>query len=962
MTNPPPTRFIAPGLSDDRFALPTQGKDGALTTLAPGFPRVASTRSAEHMEGVAVRNPVVPTLMSHMKEACIKLHTPNPAMPHDRAKNRTLLLLGAPGVGKTTLPQVVAEMIGCEHIMINCHDREISELISATTVDGHHKWAALEQTINDKLRDKSLKPVSTKVIGEHFKEFMANDGTIDFGKLSDAADDGKATTRMEALQKVAEHEGIISRAGAHLISKVPGELYHALKRAKESQLPVIITLDEFPRRRDASGGNPQLYEVLAGTRSDAIRIEGGNGESFTLSNEDLRRSNSIVVFTGNYRDPKDPSLKPMPAALISRIGAEGIADLGVRDWATRIQQLIAGVPVSMHYDTQSDRWEGKGDYAGETHDFGDFVQTARTHGMDEASKSAVPAHQLSFLQNWSNFKQGSEQLAAFFHDFAQMENAKSALYDANKITNSPLLGAMQDEVRRRPSNHPAIELAVDPRLPQRWIEEAMQPEVPVTPKGKKPKAIPDVPGDPEAEFGTRMVRVIQRHIDQLYPEGNPHSQNCRNYVQGLMAKHGIFEPKQKPVLDKQTTDALKTVDVITTGDVSSVATLLNTPREQGKDATVKAWQKILARYITSTYPEHFEANAPIKPEQVVSYNSVKAALEHAAEQPNLPAVLQDQLELIDAVAPTSGARESQFGIGFTPHLVTSDDTEAASWRERTQKGGVQQADAAMQRLLMSLALPGARVSETLTGLFMPSTGDENTAMLADKLAAGEPNPANLGITNFRVGVDKNGVPQTAQLLVRFGAPPAEGAARTIERAVIIGDSPILSPEMDDMLGKANVVYINRQAPEARAQISSTIQELVTSGVYSSKATAKAAAEKLPVLEKIKDAEQKKTRIESETERHTLKPQEIEAALKSALLYTADMSPTFIKSTAGRTKAVQEAVDVAGDDEDMLRLMSSSAITKSDLSLGDIVSNKGNLVATNSQMLVATASASLPARR
>ncbi len=962
-------KWIAPAIEDDRFVLPTTANGGDITTFDrefPRFPSIDRESTAEQYEGDAIRLSVIPCMMGHMEEALRKIDTPNLSDRMSREKNRTLVLISEPGMGKTTMSQVLAKKMKGKLHLINCFDRDISELVSETTVDGHHKWAKLEETINDKIKDGTLKTASLKVVKENFDGMTRDDGTIDFGK---EPEDKKNTARerMLAIQEIAEHEGIISRGGVHLISKVPGPLFRALKEAKESKVPVIIALDEFTRRRDAAGGDPLLYEVLAGTRPDPddITIDGGNGEKFTLSNKDLRRSNSIVIFTGNYQDVRDDRIKPMPDALKSRLSTVGIGQIGHRDWAHRIQQLLTGQPVSTVYHAQEHRWQGTGDYNGEQHDFAQYLFDLRVRGLGEEAQKNLPQTHFSFLSDWARFKDGTEQLAGFMHDLAQMENPKSSLYDDSAGDISQLLAEVQREVQRRPQNHPAGETHFDLRLIQHWLEEAMDQPVPKTEKGKKPKRRPDILVAPEEEFGTRLVELIQSKVNKLYPEGNPHNNHIRDHVNMLMMKHGIYLPGKKPILPTGQTQEEKKelaayheiLDVRTTGSITSIAELLNTPREQGKDATVKAWQEILALYIQHAYPEHFEEGVTLKPEQVISYTAVKNMLDHqmpaiagqVAAYKNTPLDIVPALEILP---PSADAQDTQFSVKIALQQALDPKNLAdvlsrldgdmkapvvASWK-RMAKGGKdakEQSDPNVLRLLMTLALPGT-AKDMIPKLF-PNIQAGNMPSL--QMAAAADNDAGLAITSFQSGLDANGKPEMVQLLVRFKTEPGRDGKpeRSIERAVLIGDGEPIPKKLSEMLEKtANVSYISRKDKNATSMIKGEVEDMLRYGEESRTKNLRAVLENQDDIKKLPDDAKRKTRIDQEIVRAN-RGQTVERNLQAALMFNTQIREGFVKSK------LDEIPELKAIPEKGMQLCESDTIIRSGkISLADMLTQGSNM--------------------
>jgi hypothetical protein len=956
-------KLVAPGRDDDRFIIPTLDAKGNVTTLAIAFPQFLSSGSDMQLEGDAIRLSVLPCMMDHMNDALRKLDMPDPSDHDSRERNRTLILIGEPGIGKTTASQVLRQMTRGKEFLINCYDRDMSELIAETTVDGHHKWETLEQNVNDRIRQKTLKPISMKVVKEQFKDYQNADGTIDFAKISDSDQAEGSRTRMQALEDIAEHEGLISRGGGHLITKVPGPLYYALKAAKESTVPVIITLDEFARRRDAAGGDPKLYEVLAGTRPDPneeVIIDGGNGERFALSNNDLRRNGSLVVFTGNYMDARDDSIKPLPDALASRLATIGIDRLGERDWAHRVQQLLSGLPVSTLYEAQRDRWEGTGAWEGQPHDFVDYLTVLRKRGMAEGEQKNIPVTHYSFINNWQRFKDGTEQLAQFMSDVAQMENPRSALYD--RADNVPAIAALQEEVQRRPKNHPAGQVRFDLRLIQQWIEEAMHDAPPVTEKGRRPARRPGPLLMPEEQFGTRLVNIIHKKIDQLYPERNPHNQHIRNWVEGLMMRHGIFLPDLKPTLTDKVKGALDEQDklqhgpdVRTSGEAQSVADLLNTPRDIGRDATIKAWQEIIAGYIQQAYPDHFEAGADLKPEYVISYSAVKHMLDNVGAdlQKKASAIIEadgglDLVPSIDIALPQAGARDAQFTLRIVNQqtfdsknardiLSRLPDEVSASLDEtwqRMAKGGRQNrnaADPSTMRLLMTLALPGAS-GQIIPKLF-PKV--EAIPMLPMQMAAGQPNDANLGISTVQVGIDEQGKPDALQVLVRYrlsGSVVDGKPERLIDKVVLIGNGPPVPSKLAQYLSKAaNVTYISRKQDRVQDRIHAEVDEMVRYGEHCRRQAIQERVEADSKLQPLRD-EDRAARIVAEMTKQMRGPtlaEQLQTALQYSVCYTDDYLATMSES-------LPELKDIPAPQ---LKIAAPDIIAKSKkLSLTDMLAN------------------------
>jgi len=925
--------MVAPGVNDSRFVLPTLDEDGLVDTLDRAMPKFPSKRTGEEFEGIALRNCVVPVMMPHMEKVAAMMNfRPDMKSPLERPRNRVIALIGAPGVGKTTAAQVTAEQYGGTLYNIPCNGTEISELISETTVDGNAKWSTLEHDVNDRIKSGRMKPSTLAVIKETFKGMLNEDGTINFANVPE---DIKYDSyqRAERLQKVAEWEGIISHG--HLISKVPGPLYKALKAIKESKVPVVINLDEYARRRDVSGGDPRLYEILTGSRTsmdETVTVTGAQGESFELSNADLLKNGTVVFINGNHESAVDDEIKPMPPALKSRVATTGIEDIQQRDWAHRTQQILADVPLSTLYEAQKDLWNGTNHYENEKEDYGQYLLDVLVRGRSEDQIKNIPAAQFSFLGNWERFKDGTEQFAGFMHDLQLMEDPKSSLYSDENIEKQPLLQNLQNDVTTRPAEHPAHNLELTLRLAKEWVEEAMTEVSMKRTKGQKPQMQKARPAAMEEEFGTRLVNIIRSKMNQLYPPTNQHNQHIREYIDMLMHKHGIFTPETKKPLSDEAKELLATADgpdVRSTDTIIPISTLLNTPREQGKDARVKEWQEIIALYIQHQYPDHFEKGVTIKPESVISYSAVKDMLDKQTPgiQTDLDAHGHIPLPLIPAlevVPPEPGASDSQFALKiamqntFNTKMNAQDmermleglgsDLRApveASWK-RLAKGGKdskEQSDPNALRLLMTLALPNT-AKDIIPRLFPTVKELDDEEML--KMAVGAPNQSNLAITTFQSGLDADGKPEMVQLMVRFEDEPGRGGKpeRAVKRAVIIGNGNPIPAKLSQMLSDAgNVAYISRKDPNARAQIQNEVDEMLRLGELSREKALREKYASDPTITSIAKPEAREKRINDRIKSDQEFP--VSRDMQAAITFTTTLSMDYIQQFAEKNEKVKQ---------------------------------------------------------
>ncbi len=847
----PAYRTPAEGVGIPMMHVDFSDPDGAqtLSILKPDYPRTFGTTSDTRQAGVLLRNMVAPVLMPGFLNMLHALHVDEGSTAEDRSLNRAAALIGPPGLGKTEAGHVLARAFGMQMHLIPCGGKVIDNLIEYTTAAHSITESEIEKKITERYNSGELSSTSKNLIEQACGAYIASDesGNKKLDLYRELPDEEKQDARevFDTLRGVAEAEGIAPKGG-QLMTKVSGPLFEALKAAKNSGHPQLILLDEFTRRSDASGGNPMLYEVLVGTRKDSITITAGS-EKLELSNADLRKNGTFVIFTGNTRDPNDRSIQAFPDALLSRVEVINLEHAAARDYTHRIQQILTGLPISTHYQAQKSRWEETG---GSTA-FQQSLKTAQRLGLETHEMKDIPGEHDSYIANWKKVMQGTEQFANFMFDLELMSNTDSGIY-ANGSDFSRKLKGEITKIESNP-NHPANNMHFDLRPAQKWLEEARAYKDAVNKPGENQKYTPGN-GFPQETIGNHLVGKIYEKINQLFPQTRADNATIREYIKTLYAKHGIYLPDKEITASNQGAKetASKGVDVQGLSNVQSIAQLLNTPREISQDATIRAWQEMLVEVIARKYPEEVTQEALGQPDQVLSYAAVANLM---GMQPKLVATLREQahegsvavVPTVQILTPVNGGKYGvQLGLeeAIDPYSIGEMQKEypdmatqvIEAYQAETSGSGRDGKNAPdFLSFMVTLAMPDvapALLPDLLkTDTFIKMRPEkEAIGELPIRIGSGKENPLHVNVTPLQVGM-VNGEPDIVHLLVKFkdvedGSRNTDGSPKQeFDSAFIIGNHADVPEKLRQMLQGQGITYICQRDDDAAQKIAAAFENL-----------------------------------------------------------------------------------------------------------------------------------------
>jgi hypothetical protein len=437
-----------------------RGEDNGVRTFGMGVIQsdtdplwLHSAREYKHVLPELMRNMPVPGMLDAF-EAII--HNPLVYLESD------------PAYGKSYLANLIGNAMHPEGAVIyDAGGKNMESLLFETVFDSNANSDLIDR-INSALRDGTLTAPSLKALRElkykDNKPLLSEEGNkrvFDWKGLEDSTITRKEIDDvLSSVQKYQEWNGGL-RIG---FKDVDG----ALIRAAKEHRPLVI--DEFSRRKVGSeAALQQVWQVVNG-EINQLTIPLGNLGEFTLRHGDIPK----VIMTSNK--PKDGAdVHPISDSLESRLVKKEIPAFTEEDWAHRISQVLAGVPITtlarlekgqmlQGANTEDAQWE--------VADHNKFRRNLES--IRHANETAVPRLQTKLLDHWQDVISVSQALGRAYHESAALLDPESSVLQqadmsgirfevdkpgdkAQKLTPRTALRSLRQAIQRMPESVPATE-------------------------------------------------------------------------------------------------------------------------------------------------------------------------------------------------------------------------------------------------------------------------------------------------------------------------------------------------------------------------------------------------------------------------------------------------------------------------------------------------------------------------
>ena len=511
---------------------------------------VSSDRTLDEVEGTLLRDTPTPDMLPMFFNVMSAVHPRN--------ARRAMMLIGAPGAGKTFLGEMVGRVMSdAGPITIDCTGLNLNELFYETVLDFNSNQnfyksidAKLAQyneaTGNPEAQERALNSASIEALreglGEAFHEDKDGHVSIDWkevkrGHREDPNDPESAfltsaecsARAKSALEWVGKMEGLEGGSNTLGMSTQEGPAWQAYKEGR------VLVLDEMNRAKKGTHGVIHGWmQFVIGEKDhytfrNPMQEKGDeSAKSMTFRKSEMGAGH-FVFMTGNTVQDSDEVFE-LPEALSSRIVEERVPDATELSWQHRICQILTGVPISTHFQAQRDRWSK------DPEGFGKFVMEARLLG----EKKDVPDFQLDMLRRWDEVLQASENLAKFFFHAAEIVNPDSDKYKLVKDLNQ-LLDEIDESFKK--------ETSVDFRKISYFLNRAFMPKPVVRPPDDEQGAritpllssfdMPDDPSKIEQKLGTHMsYAILDWIVNKTYEQGK-HA--LGNQLMQLASDCGVVE-------------------------------------------------------------------------------------------------------------------------------------------------------------------------------------------------------------------------------------------------------------------------------------------------------------------------------------------------------------------------------------------------------------------------------------
>lgn len=493
--------------------------------------RIPSRLSLEEFWGRAYREMPTPHMIAVFVDLVRQM-----SMDSD---NRTALILGNAGDGKSFMCRALGALMGVEPIVVDFGGRNGNEMVFVTVLDTKNN-EGLTAKLEERLREGKLHPASVAELKEALGKayHVVDDGTpiIDWnlastGEIEDKPDvevlrkkvadklalaakkDGRDPSAIdpdeidagvleekekwysrrdahrERIQAVVNNilfrEGLTSSANAIGITVEPGPGILAWMQG------VPLVAEEWTKSKKGGDDALQTFlEFVARVRSNGpntkVTIESpvkekGGVSRFEFRAEDLKPG-FFMFLTGN--EPKDGSTtRELNASMYSRINAYRLGIAQPEDWAHRAAQILLGLPLTTLYRMSKNKIESNPEA------FKQALWHFRTKGLSDEQVGNIPEHQRIYLNGSSVVeKSGRGEIVEpnwrlslqFLEVLGNAFFMTSQLVDPDaKIYKGDTQNPKYDELLEEISAYHRNVMAFDFRRMIKFIEEALieQPDV-----------------------------------------------------------------------------------------------------------------------------------------------------------------------------------------------------------------------------------------------------------------------------------------------------------------------------------------------------------------------------------------------------------------------------------------------------------------------------------------------------
>lgn len=816
--------------------------------------KIHSQRDYAEMVGLAYRDMPTPGMLRLFQNGMRQRDPQDP--------RKVEFMMGDPGAGKSFLAGLHAKMRDPRGaILVDCGGRDLGELLYETILD-YSGGQTVYDEIDSKLASGELNPTSVNLLKSKLgKAFIENGdrAVIDWQEVGAARIDSdqldaeskaiaeklglsekdlegdpekndklaqyhselKQATKeltaqaekardgaLDAIREVAKLEGLDKGGDASIgLTVKEGPLIRAWREKR----PVI--LDEYNKGKPGTDDALQvLWQVFNGEMTTHT-VKGGGGKEFTFDRSEMPQ-NFFVTLTGNLT--KDGySTRSLSASAYQRLQPQYIESPGVADWQHRICQKLTGMPVSTIYNANKKYWSEHKE------EFTDFLIGMRKRGLSEQQQANIPAWQFEMLKNWDRVMKASEQLAGFYHTWAQATDPDSELYqdmENHKVQD------MLDQVDERYRDEVAIGL----RSMLRNIDQATIVQSDAKPSfeslGLDPNEdwdlSPDLPPaqteEVEKRFGTRLSNVILEELD----DKTHNRDRLLTWLLVRAAEAGLFEKELE--------------EGRTTGD-SLISDLLDLDPELQKHVpeNIEEIHGLLCDYLRDKFDGLSEENTDIisarKLEQVLSQMGHNKEADRATNRSGIIYVPNEEVETLHENPLTSA-----ISIDY-PLVDPGDDSHLDAERKDTLKTILEE-EAELHGIHKLPTSELAEAERLLVGLAIPNVGQKNVKALWNSYTfdcaelGEEDSAAKIAVGESETGLSTqllkcktkgdDGEERNEYLYVVHDGFANRGAGKTL----VTGTTEI-SDKLASALAKNHITYVNRNAPDAAQQVEDALKDI-----------------------------------------------------------------------------------------------------------------------------------------
>lgn len=650
-----------------------RGEDNGVRTFGMGVIQsdtdplwLHSAREYKHVLPELMRNMPVPGMLDAF-EAII--HNPLVYLESD------------PAYGKSYLANLIGNAMHPEGAVIyDAGGKNMESLLFETVFDSNANSDLMDR-INSALRDGTLTAPSLKALrelkGKDDKPLLSEEGNkrvFDWKGLEDSAITRKEIDDvLSSVQKYQEWNGGL-RIG---FKDVDG----ALIRAAKEHRPLVI--DEFSRRKVGSeAALQQVWQVVNG-EINQLTIPLGNLGEFTLRHGDIPK----VIMTSNK--PKDGAdVHPISDSLESRLVKKEIPAFTEEDWAHRISQVLAGVPITTLARLEKGQMlhgANPEDAQWEVADHNKFRRNLES--VRHANETSVPRLQTKLLDHWQDVIAVSQALGRAYHESAALLDPESPVLQqadmsgirfevdkpgdkAQKLTPRTALRSLRQAIQRMPESVPATETKG---------ADFTSWDMPNITPSREPA---------EARMGDRLKSVVEHWIDDIAGVTPDGAKRPKLYAQmrkvweeaGVIGQDSVLDRLNiKSTAVEATTDEVRQAQAVINNYLKAKYPGFEGVKEQEVELFLKGLQnvppkpigdeKVQAHVLTST-PDSIASGAFTDTVEIVSRTNDKSKpggddfQDFLGDHP--PAKLVDQDKAISTLALPYVGKELLQAISKTP--------------------------------------------------------------------------------------------------------------------------------------------------------------------------------------------------------------------------------------------------------------------------------------------------------